>query len=352
MFAEAILARQPETGLRRFDMRRDLKQLADLIDLAFESEIEAARSSIVAEMRRLSRAGPLLWLLDASYATLSPLMGGFVWMADGRLVGNVTLSAESGQWGLWTITNVAVHPGFRGHGVGRQLMEAALDEARHRGARAVVLEVQAANAPAQQLYHELGFERYHTVAEVRLPASHGPRRPAIAAVGNPPVALRKRRPGDWQQLSDFWQAVTPPEVQAIKPVPRQQYRMDVGLRLRWWLDDLAYRCQRSDWILERGGDISAVLQITGQYTDAPHRLQLDSRPECHGTVEDDLMATGLHRLRGLPDRDVVSTVSAAYPQAVEAFRRAGFQTVRILDQMVFWCSSQAVERHERAERTT
>jgi hypothetical protein len=78
MFAEAILARRPDTGLRRFDMRRDLQQLADLIDLAFESEIEATRSSIVAEMRRLARAGPLLWLLDASYATLSPLMGGFV----------------------------------------------------------------------------------------------------------------------------------------------------------------------------------------------------------------------------------------------------------------------------------
>jgi ribosomal protein S18 acetylase RimI-like enzyme len=380
MFAEAILSRQTETGLRRFDMRRDLRQLADLIDLAFESEIEAARSSIVAEMRRLSQAGPLLWLLDASYATLSPLMGGFVWMADGRLVGNVTLSAESGQRGLWTITNVAVLPGFRRHGIGRQLMEAALDEARHRGARTLVLEVQKDNAPAQQLYHELGFERYDTVAELRLPALHGPGQRRLSAALPPPlagsIALRKRRPADWQKLYDFFQVVTPPAVQAIKPVLSQQYRMDIGLRLKRWLDHWMYRCQRSDWILEQaesrpqsrpahpanpagrssgnagrstgpsgvghqsgeGGKIGAVLQITGQYIDAPHRLQMDVRAECHGTVEDDLLALGLHRLKAFPDRDVVSTVAASYPQALEAFQRAGFQIVRILDQMVFWSS--------------
>jgi ribosomal protein S18 acetylase RimI-like enzyme len=351
MFAEAILSRQTETGLRRFDMRRDLRQLADLIDLAFESEIEAARSSIVAEMRRLSQAGPLLWLLDASYATLSPLMGGFVWMADGRLVGNVTLSAESGQRGLWTITNVAVLPGFRRHGIGRQLMEAALDEARHRGARTLVLEVQKDNAPAQQLYHELGFERYDTVAELRLPALHGPGQRRLSAALPPPlagsIALRKRRPADWQKLYEFFQVVTPPAVQAIKPVLSQNYRMDIGLRLNRWLDDLMYRCQRSDWILETEGsrrplgevrEISAVLQITGQYTDAAHRLQMDVRPEYRGTVEDGFLAAGLHRLSGFPDRDVVSTASASYPQALEAFRRAGFQTVRILDQMVLWCS--------------
>jgi hypothetical protein len=152
------------------------------------------------------------------------------------------------------------------------------------------------------------------------------------------VALRKRRPSDWQNLYGFFQLVTPAAVQAVKPVLAQQYRMDVGLRLRRWLDDGMYRCQRSDWILERGGEISAVLRITGQYTDAPHRLQMDVRPESRGAIEDELLAAGLHRLSGFPDRDVVSTVSAAYPQALEAFQRAGFQTVRILDQMVLWWS--------------
>jgi hypothetical protein len=114
--------------------------------------------------------------------------------------------------------------------------------------------------------------------------------------------------------------------------------MDIGLRLKRWLDDWMYRCQRSDWILERDGEISAVLQVTGQYTDAPHRLQIDVGPEYHGILEDELVAAGLQRLVGCPDRDVVSTVESTPPQALEAFRRAGFQTLRILDQMVFRCS--------------
>jgi ribosomal protein S18 acetylase RimI-like enzyme len=351
MFAEAILSRKPDTGLRRFEMRRDLPQLADLIDLAFESEIEAARSSIVAEMRRLASAGPLLWLLDASYGTLSALMGGFVWIDNGRLVGNATLSSENRLEGLWTITNVAVHPSFRGQGIGHRLMEAALDEACHRGARAVVLEVQTQNQPAQHLYHALGFELYDTVAELRLPALNGPGRRNPSAGISPALAgsgpVRKRRPADWQQLYEFFQAVTPRAVQAVKPVLPQNYRMDIGLRLNRWLDDLMYRCQQSDWILEepgsrhppaQRGEIDAVLQITGQYADAPHRLQMDVRTECRGTLEDGLLAVALHKLGGFPDRDVVSTISASYLQALEAFRRVGFQTVRILDRMVLWCS--------------
>jgi ribosomal protein S18 acetylase RimI-like enzyme len=342
MFAEAILARQADTGLRRFDMRRDLRPLADLIDSAFESEIEAARSSIVAEMRRLSQAGPLLWLLDASYATLAPVMGGFVWMADGKLVGNVTLTAERGARGLWTISNVAVLPGFRRRGIARQLMEAALDEACRKGARAAVLEVQTDNEAAQQLYHKLDFEGYDTIAEMRLPALRGPGQRRLSAVlpapSAGPVALRKRRPADWQKLYEFFRVITLPAVQAIRPVLPQQYRMDIGLRLKRWLDDWMYRCQRSDWVLERDGEISAVLQVTGQYTDAPHRLQMDIGPEYRGILEDELLAAGLQRLVGFPDRDVVSTVESTPPQALEAFRRAGFQTLRILDQMVFWCS--------------
>ena len=329
MIAEAILARRPEQGPRPFNMRRDLQQLADLIDLAFAAEIEPSRSSIVAEMRRLAKAGPLLWLLDASYATLSPLMGGYVWIEHGKLVGNVTLSAESSQRGMWIITNVAVHPDFRGRGIARQLMAAALDEAHSNGAHSIVLEVQSENAPAQQLYRTLGFKRYDTITELRLAALR-----VSGQRHSPSPALRKRRPGDWQVLYDFFQAVTPLEVQAVKPVLSDHYRMDIGMRLSRWLDDLTYRRQKSDWILEQDGKISAVLQITGQYSEAAHRLQLDVHPERRGAIEDALLAAALHALSAFAERDVFSTVSASHPQALDAFHRNGFQTVRILDQMV------------------
>jgi ribosomal-protein-alanine N-acetyltransferase len=55
------------------------------------------------------------------------------------------------------VNNLASHPEYRGKGVGRSLMEAAVDEAMMRGAAFVLLEVRATNEAAQALYRKLGF---------------------------------------------------------------------------------------------------------------------------------------------------------------------------------------------------
>jgi len=55
------------------------------------------------------------------------------------------------------VNNVASHQDFRRIGVGRCLMEAAMDEASGRGVSHVILEVRASNEGAQLLYKDLGF---------------------------------------------------------------------------------------------------------------------------------------------------------------------------------------------------
>jgi ribosomal-protein-alanine N-acetyltransferase len=55
------------------------------------------------------------------------------------------------------VNNVASHRDYRRIGVGRSLMESAIDETRFRGGAEVVLEVRASNEAAQILYRELGF---------------------------------------------------------------------------------------------------------------------------------------------------------------------------------------------------
>ncbi|HKA20453.1 MAG TPA: ribosomal protein S18-alanine N-acetyltransferase [Blastocatellia bacterium] len=55
------------------------------------------------------------------------------------------------------VNNVAAHQDFRRIGVGRSLMEAAMDEASRRGVGHVILEVRASNEAAQLLYKDLGF---------------------------------------------------------------------------------------------------------------------------------------------------------------------------------------------------
>jgi len=71
--------------------------------------------------------------------------------------------AVIGFFAGWTVedelhvNNVAAHRDYRRMGIGRSLMEAAIDEARGRGVAQVLLEVRASNESAQQMYRSLGF---------------------------------------------------------------------------------------------------------------------------------------------------------------------------------------------------
>lgn len=56
------------------------------------------------------------------------------------------------------ITNVAVHPDWRGRGLSHQLLLSLLVAARERGAVRATLEVRAGNRVAQSLYLRHGFE--------------------------------------------------------------------------------------------------------------------------------------------------------------------------------------------------
>jgi len=336
MIAEALLPQRIEPdGMRQFDIRRDLSPLADLVELVFSSESDQGVISIASEMRRLARVGPILWLFDPAYSAISPLVGGYVWVAEGRLVGNVTVSAESRRRGLRTISNVAVHPDFRGRGIARQLMEAALQDARQSGVREVALEVRADNLRAQSLYCDLGFGESDSIAEMRLPAHE------LRRIGLPPaVPLRARRVDDWRALQNLYLDVVPPKAQAVKPVLADQYRLTFGRRLQRWLDDVLYLRQTKEWVVEADGELTAFLQVIGQYVSAPHRLQMDVKPGHRGVIEEQLVGLGLDRLGGYPVRDVAATVSMSHPEAYGAFQRRGFLTSRVLSQMHLYLRPQ------------
>jgi ribosomal-protein-alanine N-acetyltransferase len=56
------------------------------------------------------------------------------------------------------IATIAVHPDFRGQGIGRRLLSTALRQAIRKGASQSMLEVRAGNVSAQALYRRFGFE--------------------------------------------------------------------------------------------------------------------------------------------------------------------------------------------------
>lgn len=69
-----------------------------------------------------------------------------------------------GYAGMWKvcdeghITNIAVHPDFRGSGIGSLLLEKLMEIAKSDGISSMTLEVRKSNLVAQALYNKYGFE--------------------------------------------------------------------------------------------------------------------------------------------------------------------------------------------------
>ncbi len=57
------------------------------------------------------------------------------------------------------VATIAVHPDFRGLGIGKSLLVAGLEYAIRMGMEQVTLEVRSGNLVAQSLYHQYGFEQ-------------------------------------------------------------------------------------------------------------------------------------------------------------------------------------------------
>lgn len=96
----------------------------------------------------------------AEYAFLSELKNKFavyyVAAHEDKVVG------YSGMWlfsGEAHITTIAVHPDWRGQGLGRAFMDNMINRARDRGASTVILEVRPSNAAARCLYKKIGFRQ-------------------------------------------------------------------------------------------------------------------------------------------------------------------------------------------------
>jgi len=109
----------------------------------------------VAEIENLSFSTP--WSEEAfKNEVLSNLSAKYVVAKiDGKVVG---------YGGMWIIvdeghiTNIAVHPEYRGMGVGNKIVDSIIILGRREGASAFTLEVRRTNIIALKLYRKYGFE--------------------------------------------------------------------------------------------------------------------------------------------------------------------------------------------------
>lgn len=147
-------------------------------------------------------------------------------------------------------------PAYRGRGVGRALMERAVDRCTSAGATTLSLEVIVGNDAAQRLYERLGFRVARTLIGYRWePAgSEAGAEPAPSSTGlaeTDPVRFARRLAAETEESEPPWQLA--PETLAAAVPPRRVYTL---------------------------GPASALVSVTGEagtviavHTDPPARRQ-------------------------------------------------------------------------------
>lgn len=154
--SETIAPAARQEHLRPFDIRRDLREVADLVELCFAETLDPDGRDYLARLRSTARSSS--WVGRARGWANAP-MSGFVWQEDGQIVGNASLIPYllQGQR-CYLIANVAVHPDYRLRGIGRVLTEKSIEFARNKHAPAAWLHVREDNPAARNLYLSLGFQ--------------------------------------------------------------------------------------------------------------------------------------------------------------------------------------------------
>src|SRR5690554_2076858 len=96
--------------IRALDPSHDMPTVLNLIEMGFSEELDPKGWKMLRQMRRMYQPG---CLAQAIYPPDSGTRG-FVWVEDGRVVGNLSLrhaQPRSNQGQL--IGNVVVHPDYR-----------------------------------------------------------------------------------------------------------------------------------------------------------------------------------------------------------------------------------------------
>ncbi len=312
--------RLSEEGLVPFHPLRHLGPVADLIAESFAGELGPWARHTLQRMRQIARwgvLGALLWAPE-----LEQNMPGFVWVADGRVVGNVSFR-RSAVAGGWMIGNVAVHPQWRGRSVGRTLMEAALDEIARQGGTWVGLEVREDNPVAVRLYERLGFEVVGSSLEMLRPA--GETRPPSSA---PPPLLRPARAADSDALYSLAREGLTRYHQEVLEIRRFAYRAGWEAFFSAWLEGRTER-----WWITTDRPPTGALRVTTHRSGHWYEVETLVGPQRIDDLGPALVEVALARLPRRTRWETATVLPGVRAQLESCFARAGFRPLRRLLQM-------------------
>jgi ribosomal protein S18 acetylase RimI-like enzyme len=144
--------------IRELDIRYDLEEVANLIEICFSSTMDEDGFSYLRQMRHsAAEARRMSWMTSLMEENPMPISG-LVWIENHRIIGNLSLiPMEKDHQRIFLIANVAVLPDYRGRSISKKLTLAALQYLQDQKIGSAWLQVRDDNPAAINLYHETSF---------------------------------------------------------------------------------------------------------------------------------------------------------------------------------------------------
>jgi GNAT superfamily N-acetyltransferase len=308
--------------LRPLNVLRDLSAVADLIELCFSPTMDADGQRYLADMRRASREDSFSnWASRLNETASLPMMG-YVWEEGGKIIGNASLIPfrDNGKR-IYLIANVATHPDYRRHGIGRALTERVMKQARDKKASAIWLHVRDDNPGAIKLYQDLGFrEIARRTTWTAVPDSFSPQ-PASD------IQIVSRYAHFWSRQQEWLRRSYPEFIDWYQPLNLNALRPG----FMNWLYLLFVDYNITQWAAVGGSELLATLSWMphGGRTDAIYAAVPLTGLDAPSAASEALTQLLIHARRTLSSR---SMLSLDYPagEMSEAIIAAGFKIRRTL----------------------
>ena len=321
------LENQKTNGIRRFDIGSDLRPVAELIADAFAVELDERGNAALREMRIMSYVGGFLKLLNRTTGEFDDVFNGYVWVDEGRIVGNVTVQKADRHGSRWQIANVAVAPDCRGRGIARRLMAQAIGHIEDAGGKWAVLQVYEKNAAARNLYDTMSFEYVGGKSELVLDQV-----PPLVTAGR--IAhCYSFSANHWQELHQLANNQLSSQAQWWRPLRSAEFQTPPDKQMSEWLWRTCGRRNIYRRAIQVTNRFEAALILKAERWSGRHEVQFYVRPENYGQYETDLLHWALATLNDYPRWPVTASLTSDHAAALETFQRYGFRVERTLMTM-------------------
>jgi ribosomal protein S18 acetylase RimI-like enzyme len=275
MTAHATVTAQDRAEHLRKMKLSEFDRVTALVETAFAEDQAREGRNFRDEMRGIRKMLPVFRVLFAVVPSMENHFYTLVWDVDGQFAAMVTLMRQGSNRQRWYIANVATHPDYRGRGLARTLVSAALDRIRTQGGQYALLHVRADNDPAYRLYRTLGFLHLETSTTLK-----GVAQP----IGMPALpdgyALRPLPTTDWQTRLTVAQQLASPETRSVCPPTAEQIRQSWFVRQVQALLDRFQRVKMQGWAVVAGDQPTGLVMCRAQTSgSSPHQIGIEIAPD-------------------------------------------------------------------------